>query len=691
MVRYTYEELGDDQIRLLILYPRKSSTLLIGRLETVSLSAKPKFAALSYCWGTDSLQASIHLLPTGFGSSHQSAEMGEVPVYGLPIQPNLFCALHRLRKDDNRIALWVDAICIDQHNLVEKTRQLSKMADIYSMAENVCVWLGESDDDGRSDYAMEFIPRIMDMAVLDRYIKDKKQARNWANLAELMRDRWFSRRWVVQEISLAKSASLHCGGMMVHWDDFADAVSLFLANQGRIRNLFNFEEWRYGPNSLGDIQSFGASVLLEATRNLFLRKEAGDIVAPVKTLETLVSSLKTFDASNPRDIVYGLLSIAIDTFQLSASHQPRGEKFAKENEVKLEVDYGKDAVEVYKDFMEFCIGSSGSLDIICRHWAIPVMRQHPSIGGEGEGMELPSWVSLLSDSEFGGPDKVYEGRKNGDSLVGLPGLSCYKACGTRRAEAYFRKKIVAARGFICEFGQQYQIKNRTVTGCDDVTGAEVSLKSSDSTYHPSYGHESYKNDIPKVALFLFAKGLRLASVGQLSPRTTAGLIPRESLQMCGWTGIKNNIHRVPDKIWRTLIANRDSGGEIPPRWYQRVCLHCLEVVDTFNNGDLNIDQLLQEDLEMLRIYLTRVRNVTWNRKFFVSEEGDLLGLCPAATRQGDLICILYGCSVPVILRRHEDSSHIEFIGEAYVHGKMDGEAIADLGDTKDKETEFQLR
>jgi len=163
-----------------------------------------------------------------------------------------------------------------------------------------------------------------------------------------------------------------------------------------------------------------------------------------------------------------------------------------------------------------------------------------------------------------------------------------------------------------------------------------------------------------VAQCLFAKGFQLAAINKVSPSSTAGVILRESLRMGGWTGIENNIYSVPDRIWRTLIADRDSEGQIPPRWYQRVCLRCLEIADTFNNGNLNIGQLLQEDSEMLRIYLTRVRNITWGRKFFTSEKGDLFGLCPTATRQGDLVCILFGCSVPVILREYERERVTQF-------------------------------
>jgi hypothetical protein len=40
---------------------------------------------------------------------------------------------------------------------------------------------------------------------------------------------------------------------------------------------------------------------------------------------------------------------------------------------------------------------------------------------------------------------------------------------------------------------------------------------------------------------------------------------------------------------------------------------------------------------------------------------------------------MFGCSVPIVLREYEHEngagSHFEFVGECYVHGMMDGEAM----------------
>jgi len=370
---FNYEPLGTGEIRLLLLMPSPKECAdypLICALVTRSWKKDKQleYAALSYHWGPDSENGKLYLLPklpikleeADWGSTVRRARR-------ISIRNSLFRALLRLRRHDNLVALWVDSLCIDQSNNKEKTEQLDNMAKVYYYADNVCIWLGEGDDKKRSDNAMDFIPAIMDFAVLDRYAKDKQQAGNWYALAELMRDRWFSRRWVVQEISLAKSATVHCGGKTVHWSDFVDAVSLLASNQGTIKTLFDYSKWREGPNTLGDVHSFGAYILLEATSKLFLRDAKGGIRMPRTNIESLVTSLTTFDTSDRRDLIYSLVSIAQDTSQNSDIYS----RPASQRRRRLNVDYGKTPIDVFKDFTKFCINSSNSLDIICRPWAMP--------------------------------------------------------------------------------------------------------------------------------------------------------------------------------------------------------------------------------------------------------------------------------------------------------------------------------
>jgi hypothetical protein len=61
----------------------------------------------------------------------------------------------------------------------------------------------------------------------------------------------------------------------------------------------------------------------------------------------------------------------------------------------------------------------------------------------------------------------------------------------------------------------------------------------------------------------------------------------------------------------------------------------------------------------------------------------LFGLAPSRARNDDLVFILAGCTVPVVLRKcvNSSGSTFELIGEAYIYGKMDGEAMAYLDET----------
>lgn len=66
----------------------------------------------------------------------------------------------------------------------------------------------------------------------------------------------------------------------------------------------------------------------------------------------------------------------------------------------------------------------------------------------------------------------------------------------------------------------------------------------------------------------------------------------------------------------------------------------------------------------------------------------LLGLGPAETRLGDRVCILHGCSVPVILQQQGDCW--TFVGECFVYTLMDGEAMS-ISHYTEKTQEFLIR
>jgi len=57
------------------------------------------------------------------------------------------------------------------------------------------------------------------------------------------------------------------------------------------------------------------------------------------------------------------------------------------------------------------------------------------------------------------------------------------------------------------------------------------------------------------------------------------------------------------------------------------------------------------------------------------KKGKALGLSPCDAQIGDLVCIIFGCSVPLVLRKDVDREKYVLIGECYLDHTMDGEAM----------------
>ncbi|EXM17742.1 Heterokaryon incompatibility [Fusarium oxysporum f. sp. vasinfectum] len=75
------------------------------------------------------------------------------------------------------------------------------------------------------------------------------------------------------------------------------------------------------------------------------------------------------------------------------------------------------------------------------------------------------------------------------------------------------------------------------------------------------------------------------------------------------------------------------------------------------------------------------------RRCLATTRKGYLALAPQETKPGDLLCVLYGGQLPFVLRN--SGSYFELIGEAYVHGIMDGESI-NSSNIRNMEQEFEI-
>lgn len=189
------------------------------------------FEALSYQWGS----------PNNPGTAFVKPSTGNNSVATFSIGKNLESALRHLRYTSEPRTLWIDAICINQNDNAEKAAQVNRMADIYSLAARVVVWLGPAEDD--SDLAISTLAYLGAQVetTLDAYRLTSPGAEEpmwydidcrlpysdvqWKAIECLILRAWFTRVWTAQEIHLAnRLAIIQVGNATLLWSLFRRAT-----------------------------------------------------------------------------------------------------------------------------------------------------------------------------------------------------------------------------------------------------------------------------------------------------------------------------------------------------------------------------------------------------------------------------------------------------------------------------------
>ncbi|KIM97039.1 hypothetical protein OIDMADRAFT_131266, partial [Oidiodendron maius Zn] len=163
---YKYSPLsaGSSEIRLLALQRSTTPTEpIMCRLFKVSLNDAPKFPSstnplpisvytpLSYCWGTISGMKPIVIDRQSF---HVTPSLYSALQHFRGTHQNLPRSAKQLERD-NETYWWIDAICVNQGDLDERSSQVGLMTRLYKQAQMVHVWLGEESED--SARAMQLV------------------------------------------------------------------------------------------------------------------------------------------------------------------------------------------------------------------------------------------------------------------------------------------------------------------------------------------------------------------------------------------------------------------------------------------------------------------------------------------------------------------------------------------------------
>ncbi|KAL9046329.1 MAG: hypothetical protein Q9214_000809 [Letrouitia sp. 1 TL-2023] len=289
---YEKLELAVGEFRILFLQPARDKAddihcLLMKDHLGPKSGNKPIYEALSYTWGE---AKEMHII-----------FVNERP---FPVIPNLFVALKYLRKTEESRILWIDAICIDQNSLLEKTHQVGMMRDIYRGASQVLIWLGESDRDIRR--AMAFLRQrkrfqLLTSDELNPFVP---------GLAKIFNQPWWSRIWVVQEVLVAtKPPLLGCGRRWLSWED----VETGMANLKRHQITGEVAESSFeNPMAFNDL----GLMTLENSNDGHHRRGSRNPWAMRRkwwSLEDLLTATCNRNTTQPHDKVFSLLGLTLDS------------------------------------------------------------------------------------------------------------------------------------------------------------------------------------------------------------------------------------------------------------------------------------------------------------------------------------------------------------------------------------------
>lgn len=206
---FQYRTVADgDLFRLAVILPGTGTHPVECQLIWESSRAPTHdYRCLSYCWETIVREADI--IVDGFR---------------FPVTKNLLNALRNLRKPTTTLLIWIDQLCINQDDHLERGHQVSIMKRIFRHAKEVIVWLGEEDD--RMKKLCEYAKRMRrdndsPRGALKKIMGPRELQ---ATVQRLLERPWFERVWVLPEVALARFTVVAFGRSRMSWDNLVRLI-----------------------------------------------------------------------------------------------------------------------------------------------------------------------------------------------------------------------------------------------------------------------------------------------------------------------------------------------------------------------------------------------------------------------------------------------------------------------------------
>ncbi|KAI1472545.1 HET-domain-containing protein [Daldinia caldariorum] len=641
------------------------------------------FVALSYVWGDPSIRR-------------------DIIVDGVPISvtASLEGALRELRhhsRIQQGFFVWVDALCINQEDMDERSAQVAKMKDIYQAAWHVVIWLGP--DENRSDLATLALRYISLHAeeedVLDKLYKHVEfyivriPFMQWKHSHTSLRIRkavlnaiyyllarpYWRRLWIIQEVVLgSRNSPVLCGDNSILLKDIFRALSVMKADGDTLGEYVVFAA--KGSSKAHQKWNFVAEDTYGISEKLWERPVA---ITALKYIDIDISAAhngvydclllsREANATDERDRVYGILGLP----QIA-------------NTIKLIPDYNRTASETFTLFSALLLASGNVNGLRLVNSPVPAIgtryyksthfsrpRSPKFVRGHRvvhRGCEhgLPSWVICWSCPR--NPAQPFLGRTRPTSLSGLitplekprithdnvlivkgvvfDTLASLSACHATESDTSYPRSAAAPPK--SAYGDRVVTKEALARALTGDLERKKKKKMDDSEHNDDHDHD---DDNP----------------------TLASAVMHQTIWSTGINGVDNNIFGLKD------FYQRNRGVRLFDEW----TLEGL-VRDLGRAADIGrrVKESAQARPRILRVTATHrealtqaMRALAW-RRLVVTERG-YFGLVPAAAREGDVLAVVAGCDAPLLLRevgregeekekKGLGDRRFQVIGEAYVH------------------------
>lgn len=636
---FTYSPISKHHIRLLR-FSHVGDKAVVVKLAAFKLGHKKcqKYIALSYTWG-DQSETWTGTMTVDGKRTRVLASLGPF-IKVLQSHPDRW----------EGVWWWIDSICINQENDGEKSTQVGQMGEIYRCAAKVIVWLGE--ESAMSNMAIDFLHHIGkkrrqaaaecpgSQAAMSKRLKElglisEKCRPKWNAVNELFHLPWWTRVWTLQEFVIPRHLIIWCGTKTIRRESLTDGLyGMWLCHDPQVFGSHGFPI---------DEKAFNAA--WNRRRLLQYAKQIEKGKSSELSLVALVAYFSNHNASKPRDRLFSLRGLAADSLKLIP-------------DAKIDYAATVDTAQVYSDLVRSFIQKHQSLDIIC---FAEIFRGDAS----SDSSRLPSWV----------PDWRSEVDPTVVPLMVSQSAGCignlrprtsrkpsvfYAASGTKKPSVIFDSPFV--RSITCK-----GILLDLVDGLGGLPGGASHVPSTSVTNTTAVrngGHEdrNVNQCLAKTICRCLTLDRRDTYLGDPAP---IDQFLEDFEYLCGAPISTNSNIEGDFESWMRLNETlKIKGVDIRSlaRQADELKSRSREPVDSIHEAS----------------FLRRFRDTTMKmkRRLMVSESGRL-GMVSVAARKGDVICILFGCSVPTLLRPRSADSY-EFVGECYLDGFMNGEALGGI-------------